>query len=81
MFWCGSKNRYQEEVCSKEIGLCVPKYDNHSRPNSQHKWGSLYDHSMSTRIFNLIMNYIHVSSKNYEEKGYDNDLNLLTILY
>ena len=51
------------------------KYDNHSRPNSQHKWGSLYDHSMSTRIFNLIMNYIHVSSKNYEESGYDNDLN------
>ena len=32
--------------------------DNHSKLNSQHKWGDLYAKIMSIRIFTLIMNKI-----------------------
>ena len=31
---CGSKNRYQKDMCIEEIGLTCSKYDNHSRLNS-----------------------------------------------
>ena len=44
--------------------------------------GNLYDHFMSMRIFTFTMNKIsHMSSKNYEETGYNCNLDLLTILY
>ena len=42
--------------------------------------GELYYHSMNSRILTSIMNYIRMSSKNYEESG-GIDLDLLTILY
>ena len=38
--------------------------------------GALYDRLISTRIFTLIMN-----SRNYEESGYDLNLNLVIVLY
>jgi hypothetical protein len=31
-------------------------------------WGNLYDHLMSTKIFNLMMNKIHVSSEYHEKR-------------
>ena len=34
------------------------KIYNHSRFNSQHNWGNLYDHLMSTSIFTLVCNKI-----------------------
>ena len=43
----GSKNGHQTDMCSK--------YAKHSRSNSQHDWGELYDHLMSTKILTLIM--------------------------
>ena len=39
----------------KEIGLHAKNLDNHSRLNSQHNWGALYYHVLSTRIFTLIV--------------------------
>ena len=32
------------------------KYDDHSKLNSPHHHKNIYDHSMSTRIFAMIMN-------------------------
>ena len=44
--------------------------------------GDLCDHSMSKRIFTLIMNKILIlCPKIYEESGYTFDLDLLTILH
>ena len=34
------------------------EYENHPRFNSQYNWGDLYNHSMSTIIFTLMMNKI-----------------------
>ena len=43
----------------KVIGLHAQNMNyNHIRLNSQHKWRDLYDHSMNTKIFTLMMNKI-----------------------
>ena len=36
---CRCKNKYQKDICSKEIGLSGKKYTNHFRVNDQHEWG------------------------------------------
>ena len=36
------------------------KYVEHSKLNSQHDWGDLYDRLPSTEIFTLIMNEIFI---------------------
>ena len=60
----------------KDCTSC-PKYVNHSRPNSQHNPGDLYDHLMFMRILTLTMNKdIYMSSKNYEENGIANNFAL-----
>jgi hypothetical protein len=38
--WCGSKNKYQKDMFSKETGMCAQEDDNHSRLKHQHNWGS-----------------------------------------
>ena len=58
MVWCGSKTKHKD-LCLKEIELRAQNiyiYENHSRLKSQHNFDELYDHSMSMRIFTLIMN-------------------------
>ena len=34
VFRCGFISRHCLDMCSKEIGLCVQKFDNHSRLNT-----------------------------------------------
>ena len=47
------------------------KYANHLKIISQHDWGDLDDHSMSMRIFALIMNKdFQTSSNNHKGNGY-----------
>jgi hypothetical protein len=45
--------------------------------------GDLCDHLMRTRIFTLTIKKkgVHVSFENYEESGYNLELDLLIILY
>jgi hypothetical protein len=72
----GSKNGYQIDMCSKEVGLCDQNMLTILGP-SQYDWGNLYDYLMSTRIFTLIMNKIF---KNNEANDYGHELDLLIIL-
>ena len=62
MVWCGFKNRYQEDMCSKHIGLCAQNMITivGSIININGVEEDLYDHLMSTKIFPLIMNKIFV---------------------
>ena len=46
----------KDSLCLKEIEMCAQKIVNHSKLDNQHNWENLYDHLMSTIIFNL-MNY------------------------
>ena len=55
----------------KEIALRAQIFIFCARLNIQHNWEDLYDHMVSTRTFTLIMNKIFMSSKFYEEIGYD----------
>ena len=58
---CGSKNGHHKGImCLKEIGVSAQNMLNHSRLNSQHNWGGLYDHSMSMRIFTVIVKMIFI---------------------
>ena len=57
---CGSKKRYQNNMCLKRIGLHAQNIKPISRFIFHHNWGSLYDHLMSMRIFTLIMNKIFI---------------------
>ena len=52
----GFKNRHQNDMCLKEIGLHDESMINHSRLNNQHDWENLYDHLMSKKIFTFILN-------------------------
>ena len=36
------------------------EYAKQFKPNSQHHWGNLFDHSMSTRINTLVMNKLFI---------------------
>jgi hypothetical protein len=47
-------------MCLKEIGVSAQNMLNHSRLNSQHNWGGLYDHSMSMRTFTVIVKMIFI---------------------
>jgi hypothetical protein len=50
VIWSGSKNGYQKDMCSKEIGLRAQSMITSLGAISQHNWGYLYDHLMSMRI-------------------------------
>ena len=52
---CDSKNIYQEDMYSKDIGLRAQKHDNYSRLSNQQIWEHRYDHFVSMRIFTSIM--------------------------
>ena len=39
VIWCGFKNRYQKDMCLKEVGLCIQNVIIILRLNSQHNWG------------------------------------------
>ena len=68
----GSKNMYQIDTCSNEITLRVL---NMILVNIIEE--DLYDRSISTKIFSLVINKgIRTSSTNYEKNGYNLDLNL-----
>ena len=54
---CRSKDLHQKDMCLHEIDYVV-KNANHYRFHSQHDWGLLYDHVISTRIATLLMNKI-----------------------
>ena len=43
-------------MCLEEIGLRAKKCANHHKFNTQHDWGNLHNHSMSTRVFTLVKN-------------------------
>ena len=58
--WCGSKNKYQKDTCLKEIGLHAQNMITIVASIIDLLGGNLYDHSMSTRIFTLILNKIYV---------------------
>ena len=55
--WLGMVPRTNtKNTCLEEIRLCAQNMIAILRFNSQHNWGGgLYDHSMSRRIFTLIM--------------------------
>ena len=55
------------DVFKRDWSTCS-KYDSHSRPNSQHNWGDLYDHLMSIRTFTLLISTLktYMISKNYD---------------
>ena len=56
---------------SKKDWIACLRYDNHSKPNSQHNEGGIYDHLMSTRKFAFDNKQeIHMSSNKFEESGY-----------
>jgi hypothetical protein len=50
---CGCKNRQQKRHVLKIDQTPCSYYANHSRLNTQHDWGDLYDHLMSSRILTL----------------------------
>ena len=58
---CGSKNRHQKDMCSKENGLCAQNMLTilHFIVNIIGV-GDLYDHIKSMRIFTMIMNEIFI---------------------
>ena len=62
--------------------MCL-NYDKDSRSRINILGGGVYNHLMSTKIFNLTVNkiFISMSSKNYKESGYSLTMDLLTILY
>ena len=51
------------------------KFVNYSRLDNQHNWGDVYDQSIRKDNSHSDIN---MSFKNYEENGYDLNLNLLT---
>ena len=60
--WCGFKKRMPKKTCvyTRDWATCS-KHDNHSKFESRHKYGNLqYHHSMSMRIFTLIINEIFI---------------------
>ena len=57
-----SKNKYIQDLCSKEMELCAQNFNHHSRPNNVHIWKNLYDYLMNMRIFTLMMNKIFIEA-------------------
>jgi hypothetical protein len=53
--WCGSKNGYQKDLCLQEIGVHAQNMIVNLGSIANHDWGDLYDHLMSTNIFNFIL--------------------------
>ena len=72
MVRCGSKNGYQKIYVFKIDWTMCSKYNIHSRLDSQHNRGGVYDNDIECEI--------PTSSKNQEESGYDGfELELLPI--
>ena len=49
-------------MCHRRLHYMCSNHGNHSRLNSEHDWGGLYEHLMNTWVFNLVINiyiYIH----------------------
>ena len=59
MVGCRCKNGHQKDVLKRDWMTCS-KLINHSRRNSEHNWGSLYDHWITRRIFTLAMHRIYI---------------------
>jgi hypothetical protein len=86
---CGSKIRHQKDtMCWKfEIGLRAQNMQTHPRTNSQHDWGDLYDHLMSTtssslrRIVNDKIFIIWAPKTMSRAIGYVHDRDLLIIIW
>ena len=83
--WCmvkrGPKNGHQKDVFKRDRTMCS-RFVIHSRLASHHILGrDLYDHVMRKRIFTLMINISHMSSKKYEENAYGDNLDLLIILH
>ena len=57
---CGSKNNHQKGMCFTEIGLQAKNMITILGSIVNTIEGSLFDHSMSLRIFTLIMNKIFI---------------------
>ena len=78
--WCGSKNTDEKYVFVKEIRLHVENMitvlDSCSQLNKEDLNDHINEHENYLREYN-----IHISSKSYEESGYDPDLDLLTKPY
>ena len=55
---CGSKNGYQRDTNSKEIGRCAQNMLVILGSMINKYWGDPDDHLMSMRMFNLLMNKI-----------------------
>ena len=64
---CGVVN--PKKTCvHRRLHYMRSNHGNHSRLNSEHDWGGLYEHLMNTWVFNLVINiyiYIYTYSKNY----------------
>ena len=76
------KTDTKKDICLKKDWTMRSKYDNHSKLNSQHNWGNLFDHALNTRMSTLIMSKIFIRApKIMKKSGYDLDLNSLTISY
>jgi hypothetical protein len=63
---------------SVHFAMLAPMYlkeiANHSKFNSQHEWGDLYDHYMNMELTNILMN-----SKCHEGNGYKHNVDLLIL--
>ena len=64
---CDSKNKYSKDRCSKEIGVHAQNMIA-SIINMILGGGVLFDHSMSTRIFTLIINKIFIGTPKIMKK-------------
>jgi hypothetical protein len=56
---CVASRMDTKNVFKRDWTTCL-EHDDHSRLNSQHNWGDLYDHLMSPRIFNLTTNQMFI---------------------
>jgi hypothetical protein len=55
---CCSKDKFEKRHMFKRDWSTCSKHDNYPRRNTQHDWGDVYGHLMSTKIFTFIMNKI-----------------------
>ena len=76
--WCGFKNRYYKSHVFKRDWTASLNVITSLGSIFRITGGNLYDHLMSMKAFTLI---IHMSFNNYEDSGYDLDLDVLIISY
>jgi hypothetical protein len=68
----------KKDMCLKRDWTDCSQYDNHSKLNSQHTWGNRMTISKH-KILHFDSESFHMNSKNYQQSGYNANLNLLTI--